>query len=579
MQFLLRPEICDEESLSGYIQRVVRLNQYKTSFGLCKLLKSSHIDIHNNLLNEKSTVFLARLTNNDFGRLISRSYRNWLEDQEYGSKHLLRDKIKFCPLCLKQKGIHKYKWGFHPVCICLDHHQILIDHCSNCREKINLYDLLQRGACKGCGFTFTSTNEHWIESDSMYVDSQIKIQQLLFNEVPVLNEIGGLDVEHFFRLAEVSFHILEGLQSFIDNEPIKIGSFQNKRKGSLDNIRHLVSWGNVIWMYQDFPNHYYIVLSEFSRKNKKTMYEQKIRYELGLTIKEFTMIKSAYDKFWIQQLNEGRIRRDFSIFKQNEKLLQLRESLRREEVKKETGMSYDKLNQLQKVGSLDMESNPMGEHQKYIVNRTSLTQLLKDREGYIHKKEAASLLGLQRESVLNLVNGGILKEYATPYASYKLLKKREVEDILNDCCGHYDLFFKGIKFHDALIKYSVNGLKIIDLIYFTKEGVIHPRTREIGGTLADVLYSKSELDTCLGLLKNEFHNKNGYYLTDLLKMLHIGEKKLKSLLKEKAIVPDKTILLKDGRKRYLFSQIQFQILQEIMEANANRRRRFMDIAE
>ncbi|WP_410511758.1 TniQ family protein [Paenibacillus sp. BR2-3] len=565
MQFLLRPQLNEEESLTGYIERIVYQNQYQTSLGIYNLLTSSTRDLQNNIFEKEDTVILGRLTNETMDRLYSRSYSKWNKNQESGKKYILRNKVKFCSECLNLKGIHQYIWGFHPVCMCVEHQQILIDHCPKCHKNFTLHEILQLGSCKRCGYQLLTPNENRYKPTPFYMSSQALIQRCFLEDDPVLNDIGIIEVEQFFRLAELSFHILEGLQSFIDNQPIPIHTFSNKRNGNLDNLKHLVSWGNFIWMYQDFPTHYYQVLNEFSKKNKGTMYEQKVRYEQGLIAKEFSWIRNAYEQFWIQKLNEGAIRKDFSIFKNNKDLLRQRVSLRREEVKNETGMCYGKIKHLQQIGRLEMKSNPFGVHQRYIVNQTSLNKLIEERDSYIHKHDAASILGITRESVAHLINEEILKEVVTPYVTHKMILKRDIEELLLDCSGPYQRSFRGISFHEALIKYSVNGLKIIDLIRFTRAGLIHPRRRCFSGTLADALYSEYELEKCIAKLKNERQEVKGYYLSEVMKIMHIGEKKLKLLLQDKGIIPDQTVVFKDGRKRYLFTQEKIEEIRKALD--------------
>jgi hypothetical protein len=75
-----------------------------------------------------------------------------------------------------------------------------------------------------------------------------------------------------------------------------------------------------------------------------------------------------------------------------------------------------------------------------------------------------------------------------------------------------------------LIKYSVTGLTIVLLLNFIQEGLINPRTSKIDGTLANAFFSESDLLKCVSTIKKEKQMHEGYYMTDLLKIFHIGEK-------------------------------------------------------
>ncbi|WP_339173102.1 TniQ family protein [Paenibacillus sp. FSL H7-0943] len=552
LRFLLRPRINDEESLVGYVERISTQNCYKDSLGIYRLLHSSTRDLQNNMFSNVDAIILGDLTGKLIDNLTSKSYFQWIIKHQSSSNYVLRNQIKFCPECVKIKGIHKYIWGFHPVCICLEHQRILINLCPKCNKNITLTELLRSGVCKKCSckILIDANNKSILSPE--YISSQTLIQQCFLGGNPLLKNTTISNAEDFFSLARISFHILEGLQSFLNEEHLLINTFTNKRNGNLDNQKNLISWGNFVWMYDDFPMNYYQVLNEFSKKSRKTLYEQKSRYEEGLVNKEFSIIRKAYEDFWIGKLNEGSIRKDFSIFKSNQQLIKKRIALRREEVKHATGMGYGKMNRLQEIGKLDLKLNGFGNQQRYIVNQDSLNKVIEDRNTYIHKHEAANILGITSDSITLLIKAEILQEYATSYAHNKMILKKDIEDLLQEFSGTYQRSFRGIPFHDALIKYSVIGLKIVDLIRFTKDGILHPRIKCHNGTLADVSYSEYELERCITLLKEERRETKGYYFSEIMKILHVGEKKLKLLLVEKQIEPDEIIIFRDGRKRYLY---------------------------
>ncbi|CAM4518930.1 TniQ family protein [Paenibacillus typhae] len=552
LRLLLRPRINDEESLVGYVERISARNCCKDSLGIYHLLYSSTRDLQNNMFSNEDAIILEDLTGQISDVLTSKSYFQWIVSHQSSSNYVLRNQIKFCPECVKIKGIHKYIWGFHPVCICLEHQRNLINLCPKCNKNITLTELLRSGICKRCSCKILTDAKNESIISPEYISSQTLIQRCFLEGDPLLRNINIRNTEDFFCLAKMSFHILEGLQSFLNEEHLLINAFTNKRNGSLDNQKSLISWGNFVWMYDNFPMNYYQVLNEFSKKNRKTLYEQKSRYEELMVNKEFSIIRKAYEHFWIGKLNEGSIRKDFSVFKSNEQLIKKRTALRREEVKHATGMGYRKMNRLREIGKLDLQLNGFGNQHRYIVSQDSLNKVIEDRNTYIHKHEAASILGITSDSITLLIKAEILQEYETSYAHNKMMLKRDIEDLLQEFSGTYQPSFKGISFHDALIKYSVIGLKIVDLMRFTKDEILHPRIKCLNGTLADVSYSDYELERCIRRLKEERRETKGYYFSEIMKILHIGEKRLKLSLIEKQIEPDEIIIFKDGRKRYLY---------------------------
>lgn len=278
-----RPRIKEEESLLGYIERLALLNHYNNSLGIFNLLKSSNRDLQNNLFQIKDTVILEELTDESSDLLFSRSFVKINITKKIYGKYILKNKIKYCAQCVKENRIHKFIWGFHPICACLQHLSILRDCCPECSRGLTLNELLQMGICRNCGFQLLSTkvSENDFELSDEYIHSQILIDKSLLEGAPVFKEIGLNEVAQFFSLAEISFHILEGMQSFIDEIPLLISSFSNKRNGNFDNQKSLISWGNYVWMYEDFPTNYYRVLNEFLKKIKKQYMNKKTNMRKG----------------------------------------------------------------------------------------------------------------------------------------------------------------------------------------------------------------------------------------------------------------------------------------------------------
>lgn len=87
-------------------------------------------------------------------------------------------------------------------------------------------------------------------------------------------------------------------------------------------------------------------------------------------------------------------------------------------------MGYGKMNRLQEIGKLDLKLNGFGNQQRYIVNQDSLNKVIEDRNTYIHKHEAANILGITSDSITLLIKAEILQEYATSYAHNKMILKK-----------------------------------------------------------------------------------------------------------------------------------------------------------
>lgn len=191
---------------------------------------------------------------------------------------------------------------------------------------------------------------------------------------------------------------------------------------------------------------------------------------------------------------------------------------------------------------------------RYQVHISSFINVVHDRGNFITRAEAALILGIQRDSISKLIKAGLLKTCNTGTGRYEKLSRNDVINLLNECRGKYTRKkVKGFKLHEALIKYSVNGLSIVRILEFTLGGVLHPHSNG-SDSLVGNIYKINELERCLNILKQEQQVQEGYTFTDVLKILHIGEKKAKQLVKNGILVPIKVVKNKAGRKIIYFSK-------------------------
>ncbi|MDU0203992.1 hypothetical protein RQP52_23180 [Paenibacillus sp. PFR10] len=255
-------------------------------------------------------------------------------------------------------------------------------------------------------------------------------------------------------------------------------------------------------------------------------------------------------------IDKGLIRRDFSVFKKSPELLSERKFIRKEEIRTKERMSYEKLIQLSEFNEIQMIKIKKGKRKQYFVERNSFDKKLEDEKYYITKSEAALMLGIQKDSIPKLITAGILKTYHKKSNRYELLNYDEVKRLLERCRGELgsDIEKGYIRFHEALITYSVCGLSIVKLIKFTLNDELKPMNDCIQGTLSQNYYKIDELQKCIDLIKKENQSEQGYYLQDVIDQLNIGEKKARQWMKEGILVPDQIIEMKDGRKRYLFNK-------------------------
>ncbi|MCZ8514341.1 helix-turn-helix domain-containing protein [Paenibacillus filicis] len=557
-KLLIRTKILFQESAASYLYRVASVNHYSNIYYLATCINSTIAKINNNFFNEEQLnkiSFLSEVCKDTLHLSTHNKLNNYLGPKLF-NQVIMRNKIKFCPQCIYDSHFHRYTWGVLSINLCTDHLVELIDCCQGCGKAIPLSSFMN-GCCTSCGFKFLSSKSVVLNRNELFCKAQLALYNAFFIE-HYSNLPLGLSLKDFLLLSFHTFHLLEGMKSYISNSEETIQIFHNKSMGYRKSSAMALALGNVYWMLQDFPNHYYRLLTDFCNKNynkKQRFYEKKKRFEELFETVKYASLKKVYDQFWLEKLDQGVIRRDFSVFRDAPEILQQKKYVSKDEIRTNIGMCYDTVEKLSINKKLVMRTTQKGAIKRYMVEKDSLNLALKEKIMLISKKEAALILGIQRDSVPKLINAGFLRTYKITPNSVEKLELQEVKNLVIRCRGEVVKGkIEGISFHEALIKYSVNGLKIIHLIQFILNGVLQPFSDTESGSLADNYFKIHELEKCIMYIKEAQINDVGYFMSDLKRLLHVGNNTIRRLAIQKVLVPQKIIYIKDGRKRYLYNK-------------------------
>lgn len=410
--------------------------------------------------------------------------------------------------------------------ICTEHAVMLVDHCQGCYENIGISSFMD-GYCKKCGFHFKSATSKKVEHGSVFYRYTKDLLARVDSKNRGMGRCNSFSFKELLRLMHQSFHLLEGLESFLEGEKNEIEAFINKKNQLESNDKSAIAFANAFWMYDNFPINFKIVLEEFNKKVPHVKYEQKTSFEKLFNDKRYNFIEVEYQKFWINKLENAVIRKDFSVFKKVENLQRERINLSKEEVKNRWGFNANQIDKLTKSNHLKIKIVKRGKKTRYLINKSSVQAVADLKNSFVTRSQAASILGIQRDSIPRLIEAELLHLRNSPDGKL-LLDRNEVESLLNKCRGQYsDDGIIGLKFYEALIKYSVNGLTIVHLLQFTLDKQIKPIINIKDGNLADLIFNQVELEECIHLLKKQKQEKHGYYMQDVMKLLNIGEKTIK----------------------------------------------------
>jgi len=547
--FCIRPIPMKHESLTGYLHRLAMRNRYSALSGFCKLLNINANHYNRNIFSKETIVKIERYTGIEVDDLHLMMNTPLIKKIGEGLSHLfiLRNGIKFCPCCIREVAHHRQLWFLHSYNVCHEHGTLLIDRCQECGSNIRMRSLIE-GVCS-CGFKYISSDLQQVEC----LEYHNQLYHSLLNDTPILfNDTGSFTYGQFLKLAQFSFHFIEGMNDFTGTQTI-IQPFHKKKGRQQSNSDMMISLGNVSWMYSEFPNNFYMVLDSFFKKSDRATYVTKSTFEKLFEDSCYSKILGAYEHYWLRKLNKGEVRRDFSVFKKNADLLNKREFIRKEEVK--SLYSNEKIMALGAMGKIKIQNS--NSERRYLIDGASLAKFQSTMDEFVNKNKAAEMLGIKRYSVYLLIESGLIREHDVKASRYKLLKKSELQDLLMKIYQRGTIstnVHKMLSFNKALITHSVNGLTMARLIQFILNGQLRPVfTSETGG-FSCCFIRAGELNKCIEIIKKEHRDNQGLYREEVMKILKVGEQTMKDLHARGVLVPDKIVQWKDGRLRYLYSR-------------------------
>ncbi|WNR43003.1 TniQ family protein [Paenibacillus roseipurpureus] len=556
-QLLIRPFILSDESISGFLYRVSKMNRYRFSY-LYNYMHLSIYEAHNNEFNQESLQMLEALVDSENGFINERNgynLKSFLGADLY-TKIIMKNKVKYCPVCIKDNYYHRTSWCLTPFHVCIVHNVMLVDQCPQCRQMISLSAFMNR-KCGECSLNFKKIEPEMKDNVLLLLESQKQIQNALWEKDRITIENFNFNFKNFFQLAYCSFHLLIGGIDYTEMSTENLSFFHNQSEGVKSGLKLAIGIANVYWMYLDFPNNFYRVLNDFLKRNPGSQrYERLSAFQKILEELECYKIAEAYNAYFLKQIDDGNVRKDFSVFKRYPNLLEHRGRVRREEVRQKTGIAYEKLHELNDYNELNIETKYTNGQQRYLVEKSKLDSYLCSKQTLISKKEVGLIIEIIPDSVQKIVDAGYLTAMRVANSPNAMYQIEEVNKLVEDCLGVIveDISASMISFHHVLSKYAKHSFTILEIIAFTLSGQLKPYRVSESRTLADNYYNDAQLKVCMGIIKKRKQEENGFSFNDVMKSLKVGEKRLWKVLREQGIEADYTLIWKDGRKRYYFKE-------------------------
>lgn len=545
-----RIKILDGESLASYLYRLAGENYYDSPLVFLDVLGVSEREMNQNLFNEHAFAQITELSSVSKELLYRMTINSFLDQWSptFLDGILLKSKIKYCPSCINDEKHHQLIWMLRPVTVCLKHDLLLVDRCGSCGSEISMANLMEN-KCNQCGSLFDASVTQSIKTYPYLKRSQQEIQNWIYGSgKDLLNH----SFKEYIQLANRSFHLLEGLYSFVEPRNHLIQVFPNQKKVGLNNLHTAVALANVYWMYQH-PDNFHAVLRVFQSKHHDIRYMQKKEFENLFRTEKFNIIQQWYEQFWLEQIKIGSIRKNFSVFKENYTMLEQRTSVSKEEVKNKWRITSQRLSRLQNNGSVKMIVVRNGKYKRYMINKDSIIRVKLEEQKFISRIDAAKLLGIHVNTFRKLTDMKIVSPKMTPSGVLQI-EVSDVERLLEQCRGKYVHNPRGISLYDATQRYRSYGLNLAKLIGWIQSGKVQTVTNHKHGMLSNIFIPEQELDHLLRAIKDERKGRKGYYLEEVMRMLGVGEATIHKMIHRGILVPDCVMSHESGRGSYSFDK-------------------------
>ncbi|NEW08619.1 hypothetical protein GK047_21725 [Paenibacillus sp. SYP-B3998] len=259
----IRPDIDNQESLSGYLHKVSVINHYPSISIIASDIKMTVPYLNNNSFTPNQLTSISNLTGipNEILQLHSNDFYEQSIGRELTNKSVLKNRVKYCPLCIQENIVHKLPWNMLQLNVCFEHKIILIDKCCGCDSTISLTSFMA-GFCDRCGFVYATASPGEIELHELILDPQLYLFHNLFDQASTHSML-GLTLHDCLILADFSYHLLEGMHSYLGDSQA-ISYFNKKKNGHRSSNNQSHAFNNAFWMYQDFPHNFYCVLKASS---------------------------------------------------------------------------------------------------------------------------------------------------------------------------------------------------------------------------------------------------------------------------------------------------------------------------
>lgn len=419
-----------DESFWGYVTRLSEANGYQFSHWVLKQarIKMSYLFSKHAipLQQDLDLSTLARLIGVDVSELLPLTYpQAATTEQPSQPKHLfwglpVRRQIislqrsKICPACLRESNYCRRLWDLVPLTVCHIHKSLLIDVCPKCNKRITW---AREYVCScPCGFDWRDISSETLDDSELEVGRHI--HDLCHRTRDTIEEDLNSKADPLLKLSLDDY--ISALL-FIAGQYVGLGSGTGHHVASSTQYSGLHSLlTRAFSVFKNWPHKFHQFLDWRRSQQNQSTRGPGLEKDFGrfhyllhrfLSSSSFDFMRIAYDEYVKLNWVGGHTARSRFLKATNvrERYISMNKALIK------VGVYSSTIVKLIENGKLDCIIKKTGKRNIYLIEVTSLEKVKSELSNRITFSNAARMLGLTSEQVMELVRDGSLPPPYGPF--------------------------------------------------------------------------------------------------------------------------------------------------------------------
>jgi plasmid maintenance system antidote protein VapI len=539
------------ESLTGFVRRHVLAMGYQNLRQLLNLAQDARFPAHLDQLKPGAAlVALGRILDRDADTFSPMTAHRWAKQlmlcergmsppAECDAKTLHRffaaARPRVCPRCLQQSPLlDRLIWSFLPLGVCTEHAEVLIERCPNCRRRFSpsRLDLVR---CR-CGYCIS------------YIPPVAVTGRALDLTHRLYGWHAGKETWAAELPASAGFWWLDRLRSATTRAPTWLETLKQQWNVPRQLSDVSLSWLAAADLLDAWPRRFVEFLDVYQTIGKHLATTTGVGRAFGHLLRDADRLErfgysrpaDTLREYLVTRYHRGHVSSKVTLFRtpsQSSKL-ERRSWISQTAAAKRLGVSAPTIADLVQRGVLTGNITPAGGRGRTVgvVDGHAVQELQRRMLESLSVAQAANQLGVERHRVLDLINGGVLRDAIRSKGGWRL-SQATVKELLNMIDRFPPLTVSGsgwISLREATRRFGVSDLNLLRVIQLVCAGQLRARRDPSNRSLRGLWLNSDELRIAAEAARSAAESQVGYSLHRLASLLVPG-KPLKHIVLQKWI--------------------------------------------